>query len=79
MENRIKHKPTVGRKPPLATASMGVAWALAVAMMNVSPILSAQSPPAFEVASVKPHKYSKQTFGFPMFLPGGRFTTSVSL
>jgi uncharacterized protein (TIGR03435 family) len=31
---------------------------------------------AFEVASVKPHKAGEQIFGFPRFLPGGRFTSS---
>ena len=77
MKKRIKHRANICGKPPLATAAvMAVAGALAVAMMNVSPNLRAQSPLAFEVASVKPHKSGERTFGFPRFLPGGRFTTS---
>jgi uncharacterized protein (TIGR03435 family) len=32
--------------------------------------LKAQSPPAFEVASVKPHKPGDRNFSFPKFLPG---------
>jgi uncharacterized protein (TIGR03435 family) len=30
----------------------------------------------FEVASVKPHKSAERVFGFPQFLPGGRFTST---
>ena len=48
-----------------------------VALLCV-PRIWAQAPSstAFEVASVKPHKAGEQTFGFPRFLPGGRFTSS---
>jgi uncharacterized protein (TIGR03435 family) len=41
-----------------------------------SPILRAQSPPAFEVASVKPHPAGERVFNFPQFMQGGRFTTT---
>jgi uncharacterized protein (TIGR03435 family) len=74
MKNRIVHKLNVGRKLLLtAAALMAMAGPFVVGMMNVSPILRARSPLAFEVASVKPHRPGDRSFVFPQFLPGGRF------
>src|ERR1700687_5044312 len=73
MKNPIKQKLTFGRKLRLTAAALP---AVALVMMYASAILRAQSSPAFEVASVKPHKPGDRHFGFPQFLPGGRFTVA---
>ncbi|MGH9421652.1 MAG: M56 family metallopeptidase, partial [Thermoanaerobaculia bacterium] len=75
MKNRTAHKLNVGRKLMLAAAALiVVAGPFVVGIMNVSPIFSAQSLPAFEVASVKPHSPGDRSLVFPQFLPGGRFS-----
>jgi bla regulator protein blaR1 len=75
MKNRTAHKLNVGRKLMLATAALiVVAGPFVVGMMNVPAILSAQSLPAFEVASVKPHRPGDPSLTFPQFLPGGKFS-----
>ncbi len=77
MKNPIGHKLNFGRKLPLAPAALlAVAGPLVIGLMNGPALLRAQSPPAFEVASVKPHKPGDRHFGFPQFLPGGRFTVA---
>jgi uncharacterized protein (TIGR03435 family) len=49
----------------------------AVAVMEIAiGSAKAQSSLTFEVASVKPHKPGDRHFGFPRFLPGGRFSTA---
>ena len=47
-----------------------------LALMAFAPILGAESPPAFEVASVKPHPAGQRVFNFPQFLQGARFTST---
>jgi len=76
MKNRIKHKLNFGRKLQLAAAALiTVAGPLVVGMMNAPSFLRAQSsPPAFEVASVKPHNPGDRRLGLPQFMPGGRVT-----
>lgn len=72
MKNPIRQKLNFGRKL-LATGALA---SVALIIMNAAAILRAQSSPAFEVASVKPHKPGDRHFGFPQFLPGGRFTVA---
>src|SRR4051812_41103780 len=59
----------VGTRALVVQIIVSLAWA---------PQISAQASGStgFEVASVKPHKAGEQIFGFPRFMPGGRFTSS---
>ena len=54
-------------------------WITAGIGMTVAPVLRAQPTPAFEVASVKPHKQGDQSFRFPEFQPRGRFMVAAPL
>jgi uncharacterized protein (TIGR03435 family) len=75
VKNRAGQNLNLGRKLLLAAAALAaVAVPLMVGMMNVPAILRAQSPAAFEVASVKPHNPEDRQLGLPRFLPGGRLT-----
>ena len=56
--------------------SVSLAGTALLGLIYLSPILKAQSPPAFEVASVKPHPAGQRVFNFPQFMQGGRFTTT---
>jgi uncharacterized protein (TIGR03435 family) len=66
VQNCIERRLNSGRKLLLAAAAF-------VAAAGPS-FLRAQPAPAFEVASVKPHKPGDQRLGLPRFLPGGRVT-----
>jgi uncharacterized protein (TIGR03435 family) len=72
--------------PQIKTFSNKALLSVAGAASLVAPIVAffwvpgigaqATGSAAFEVASVKPHKAGEQNFGFPRFMPGGRFTSS---
>jgi bla regulator protein BlaR1 len=56
MKNRIALRLSFAKKAALAVAGIAaVAAPILVGVMSATRILNAQSPPAFEVASVKPH------------------------
>jgi uncharacterized protein (TIGR03435 family) len=61
--------PVAGTAAFVAPIIIALLW---LSQMWAQPVASI----AFEVASVKPHKSAERIFGFPQFLPGGRFTSS---
>jgi hypothetical protein len=77
MKNRTGHEPSSGRKRLLATARfLGLVSPVVIGVMNAPSILEAQSGPAFDVASVKPHGPGDRHFALPQFSPAGRFSVA---
>ncbi len=81
MARQIPRARSLGKDPLRSVANTTAGLAPIVIALFWVPQIWAQpaSSVAFEVASVKPHKAGEQNFGFPRFLPGGRFTSSVPL
>ena len=77
MARQITRARTFGKGPLLSVAGPTAVVAPIIALFWVPQIWAQPAASiAFEVASVKPHKAGEQIFGFPRFLPGGRFTSS---
>ena len=78
MTRSIECKLTSSKRPLLSVGGTTAVVVQIIVSLAWAPQISAQTAGsiAFEVASVKPHKAEQRTFGFPRFLPGGRFTSS---
>jgi bla regulator protein BlaR1 len=81
MTSRVGRRLGTFKKMLLAGAGvLAVAGPIAIGVTNPPPI-RAQSTVhlAFEAASVKPHTPRENQFGYPQFLPGGRFVSRAPL